>query len=273
MSGTTSDLDLTPRDFERARRLLKERAGIELASNRQSLVVARLLRRLKGLGLDSFNEYFDLVERDPEEAGQFVSALTTNVTSFFRERHHFELLASIAAETARAEPLSIWSAACSTGQEPWSIAMTLQASPPRTSWKLLATDIDAEVLGKAREGVYSAEEVASIPVNVREAAFSPDQSGAFFRVRNSLRANTYFAQLNLLDPWPMKKPFDVVLCRNVLIYFSPETRADIVRRLANQLRVGGVLMLGHSEAALGAIPTLSPIGKTAFRRVANPRAS
>ncbi len=269
MSGNSSEpLDIDGPAFERVRGLLRSKAGIELADNRQSLVVARLMRRVKSLGFVAFDPYLDLVERDESESGQFVNALTTNVTDFFRERHHFQLLEGIAGRAKKNEPFTVWSSACSSGQEPWSIAMTLKGAPnaPPT-WKVLATDIDADILAKAREGVYPVDQVKAVAPELQASCFNPDRSHEYLRVRNDLRTRVYFGQLNLLGAWPMKGLFDVIFCRNVLIYFSPENRVKTVRRLAQQLKPGGVLMLGHSEAVLGNQTQLTSIGKTAFQRV------
>lgn len=268
MSGTTSDtLDIDPPAFERVRQLLRARAGIELADNRQSLVVARLMRRVRALGFDGFGPYLDLIEHDEPECTQFVSALTTNVTDFFRERHHFEALADLAAKASRNVPFKVWSAACSSGQEPWSIAMTLKAtSDAPATWKVLATDIDAEVLEKAKDGVYAVDQAAAVTPEHKAAHFSTDRTGCYLRVRDALRSRVFFAQLNLLGDWPMKGDFDAIFCRNVLIYFSPENRLTVVRRLTARLKPGGVLFLGHSEAVLGIQSELTPIGKTAFKR-------
>jgi chemotaxis protein methyltransferase CheR len=162
----------------------------------------------------------------------------------------------------------VWSSASSTGEEPWSIAMTIAQAQPSLTWKVLATDIDEEVVTFARRGEYPIERVKSVPTDLRTRYFQRDRTFENARVRDELRQHLWFAQLNLLEQWPMKTLFDVIFCRNVLIYFDAETRARVVARLANQLRVGGVLMLGHSEALLGVLPILEPCGKTTFRRVA-----
>jgi chemotaxis protein methyltransferase CheR len=268
MSGNSSEFELGPQAFERVRGILRARAGIELGDNRQSLVVARLMRRVKALGFERFDPYLDLVERDDREGGQFVNALTTNVTDFFRERHHFERLEQLVGEAFKKEPFTVWSAACSSGQEPWSIAMTINEAPSRpASWKVLATDIDADVLERAKDGVYPVDQLKSVEPRLRSTYFKCDRTREYLRVNDELHANVFFGQLNLLAAWPMKGLFDVIFCRNVLIYFSPENRVQIVKRLANQLKPGGVLMLGHSEAGLGVQASLRSIGKTAFQRV------
>ncbi len=268
MSGNSSEFEIGPRAFERVRGILRAKAGIELGDNRQSLVVARLMRRVKALGFERFDPYLDLVERDEREGGQFVNALTTNVTDFFRERHHFTRLAQLAGEASKREPFTIWSSACSSGQEPWSIAMTVHQTPSRpSSWKVLATDIDADVLERAKDGVYAADQLEAVDPHLRSSYFKSDRSREYLRVNDELRANVFFGRLNLLGAWPMKGLFDVIFCRNVLIYFSPENRLQVVKRLAGQLKPGGVLMLGHSEAALGLEASLVSIGQTAFQRV------
>jgi chemotaxis protein methyltransferase CheR len=260
--------DLSEDDYRRVQTMLKQHTGIDLADGKRSLAYSRLIRRLKELGAGSFAEYLDLAERRDDERTKFISALTTNVTDFFREPYHFEALTQLLPELTKGrEGLSVWSSACSTGEEPWSIAMTIAQAQPSVPWKVLATDIDEQVLASAKEGAYTTERATSVSGQLLERYFQRDRTFQNVRVRSELRQHLYFGQLNLLEPWPMKGLFDVIFCRNVLIYFDGETRTRVVGRLANQLRVGGVLMLGHSEALLGALPTLEPCGKTTFRRV------
>jgi chemotaxis protein methyltransferase CheR len=265
------ELDLGDREYGAIRGLLKARTGIDLSDDKRALVYSRLYRRLRELELTSFSEYLDLVQADPEEGGRFVSALTTNVTDFFRERYHFEALQRLAPQLARKrERLTMWSSACSTGEEPWSIAVTMHCLPTPVPWRLLATDIDAQVLAAAKAGVYPIERLRQVPPELVPRCFLRDPLNFKARVRDELRGPVSFGQLNLLEPWPMRGQFDVIFCRNVLIYFDPATRAQVVERLASQLSPGGYLMLGHSEAMLGATDRLEPMGKTIFRRPGGP---
>jgi chemotaxis protein methyltransferase CheR len=268
------ELELGDEEYEAIRALLKERTGIDLADAKRALVHNRLARRVRDLGVPSFGAYLDRARSDPEEASAFVSALTTNVTEFFREQHHFQFLTSALPELSRGrDQLTVWSAACSTGEEPWSIAVTLAEAQPPVKWRVLATDIDEEAVATAQEGVYPSERARPVPAGLLTKYFQRDAGYAWVRVKDELRQNVSIGRLNLLHDWPMRGPFDFIFCRNVLIYFDGVTRARLVTRLANHLRPGGYLFLGHSEALLGASPLLAPRGKTTFQRVANRAAS
>lgn len=265
----SGEVELSSAEYKEIQTMLKARTGIDLSDNKRALVFGRLYRRLRELGAGSFAEYLAVVKNDAAEGDRFVSALTTNVTDFFRERHHFQALARLAPELAQGqERLSVWSSACSTGEEPWSIAMTLAGLKPRIKWRVLATDIDQEVVETAKTGVYPRERLRNVPQQLIETSFYRDTRGQQVKVRDELSVNVSFASLNLLEQWPIRTLFDVIFCRNVLIYFDGPTRASLVSRLASQLRVGGYLMLGHSEALLGALPCLESAGGTVFRKLA-----
>jgi chemotaxis protein methyltransferase CheR len=268
------EIDINDQEYQAIRAFLKRRTGIDLAESKRALVFSRLLKRIRAVGAPSFSAYLELAESDADEGSRFVSALTTNVTEFFRELHHFEALSQLTGELSKGrEQLSVWSAGCSTGEEPWSLAVTLAEANPPVKWRLLATDIDEEVLSTARSAVYPMERVQRIPHAQLARHFWRDPQHRKVKVKDELMANVSFGQLNLQDEWPMRSTFDVIFCRNVLIYFDGATRARVVSRLANQLRLGGYLMLGHSEALLGTMPLLSPRGKTTFQRVSNADAS
>jgi len=266
------EFQLTDADFARIQRLLKERSGIDVGAGKRMLVYGRLTRRLRALKLDNFSEYLKLVE-DPssEEARSFLNALTTNVTELFREEHHFDLLRErVVPEMlqARSNRLRIWSAGCSLGDEPYSIALTLSLIPDLTNWdiKILATDIDSDVLAQASSGVYAAERIEKLKPQVR-ALFTRGvgKNAGLAKVRSQVRDLITFKQLNLHDAWPMRGPFDVIFCRNVIIYFDTPTRERLVRRYAEMLRPGGYLCLGHSEApTAGKVRSLQACGRTAF---------
>lgn len=270
------EFEMTDADFNRIRRLLKDRSGIDVGAGKRQLVYGRLTRRLRALKLRSFNEYLALVEDgSTDEASSFLNSLTTNVTELFREEHHFDLLRERLVPEVTAQGtrrLRIWSAGCSVGDEPYSVALTLAALPELASWdiKILATDIDSEVLAQGREGVYQMDRIQKLKPNMR-ALFSRGvgSKAGLARAGDRLRSMISFKQLNLLQDWPMSGPFDVIFCRNVIIYFDAPTKESLVHRFTSLLRPGGYLLLGHSESpAAGCSPLLDSAGRTAFVRKA-----
>jgi chemotaxis protein methyltransferase CheR len=259
-------------EFAAVRRLIAEYAGIKLSTQKRNMVYNRLLRRLRARGLASFADYLQLVQREgSDEREAFVNALTTNLTAFFREPHHFELLAQRAQEHARRRgaPLRCWSSACSTGEEAWSIAMVLrEAGCPG---EVLGTDIDTEVLNTAQAGVYRLERTAALPPERLRRHFlrGTGRNEGLASVRPELRSLVRFAQLNLQSPvWPAQQPFDVIFCRNVVIYFDRESQKKLLGRLAGLLVPGGLLVVGHSESFPAAHPGFRSCGRTAYERVA-----
>ena len=269
-------------DFDRVRTLVKERAGIDLGASKRSLVYGRLARRLRVLGVPTFAAYLERVEdADSEEAGRFVNAITTNVTEFFRENHHFEHLARtvLPAIWARTGPsvrrVRLWSAGCSTGEEPYSLAMVVRENPPPASsgsWdiKILATDLDTDVLAEARAGLYRAERLQKVG-SARLARFFAPVVGQpeKYQASDALRSLITFKPLNLLEPWPMQGLFDLIVCRNVVIYFDDPTKRALVQRYHDRLAAGGFLFLGHSESLVGATAGLQPTGRTTYRKLNN----
>ena len=277
LSAEEQEFALTDADFTRIRKLIKERSGIDVSDAKRSLVYGRLARRLRTLKLTTFSAYLELInDASNDEAGQFLNALTTNVTELFREQHHFEFLTQrIVPELARTgqKKLRIWSAGCSLGDEPYSIAITLANAPVTHQWdmKILATDIDTDVLAHARKGIYPAERIAKLSPSQR-AHFcrGTGQNAELAKVSEKVRALITFKQLNLHGTWPMNGPFDVIFCRNVLIYFDASARERLVRRFASILQTGGYLCLGHSEAASASVvSSLKPCGRTAFVKAAS----
>jgi chemotaxis protein methyltransferase CheR len=270
---TVKEFDFTRRDFERVRSLIYRRAGISLADSKQEMVYSRLARRLRATGIGAFSTYLDDLEagRIQDEWESFTNALTTNLTSFFREAHHFPLLAehALALRAQGHGQLSIWCSASSTGEEPYSIAMTMceafgSMSPPV---QVVATDIDTNVLATAAEGVYPMERVDKL---------APERLKRFFlrgrgrhegmaRVRPELRQLVTFKQLNLLeDGWPLKGPFDVIFCRNVMIYFDKATQRRILSRFVPLMKPHALLFAGHSENFLYVSDSLRLRGKTVY---------
>jgi chemotaxis protein methyltransferase CheR len=250
---------LGPEQFATISELLQRITGIRLQEGKEELVRARLWKRLHALGLPDFSAYINLLQSKAgaEELVLMVDALSTNKTDFFRESPHFDFLGEQARALAgRPAPLRLWSAGCSSGEEPYSIAITLLQALPASAHKsirILATDISTEVLGEARAGVYAAEDMADVPPTVRQKYFRVDRStGAErYRVNDAVRSLISFANLNLMAAWPMRGPFDFIFCRNVMIYFDRPTQDHLVRRFGQLLAPGAFLLIGHSETLGG----------------------
>ena len=244
----------TTQDFERVRKLIYDHAGIALSPQKEDMVYSRLARRLRVVGLTNFDDYLALLERgDESEWESFVNSLTTNLTSFFREEHHFPLLQEYLRPRMKNTHLAIWCSAASTGEEPYTLAITVAELFGRipSNVKILASDLDTQVLDKARLGVYSLERVEKLPEKLLQKYFlrgSGAQEGQV-RVRPELQAMLTFRQVNLLDAsWPMRGPFDVIFCRNVMIYFDKETQYAILDKFVPLMAPDGLLFAGHSES-------------------------
>ncbi len=274
---------LDARTFARITALAEAKAGLHIPETKFSMVEARMNRRLRATGLSSFGDYMDLVEgpQGGEERGQMLSALTTNVSHFFREQHHFDTLRSeampgLAARLQAGGPIRIWSAGCSTGQEPYSIAITLLAADPaidQKDVKILATDLDQNVLSVAKAGIYDERQMETVPDAVRARHFRKGVAPGTWEVAPSLRGLLTFRPLNLINPWPMRAPFDVIFCRNVLIYFAEGTQRALWPRFEQTLRPGGWLFLGHSERVHDTErANFVSAGITTYRRTATARA-
>ena len=270
-SDALKEFAFTPRDFERVRALIYRRAGIALADSKQEMVYSRLARRLRAIGMRSFESYLDRLEHDPgsSEWEAFTNALTTNLTSFFREAHHFPILAEHVRR--RGEPVSIWCAASSTGEEPYSIAMTLceTLGAKAAACQVIATDIDTNVLATAAQGIYPIERVEKMD-SERVRRFFLRGKGAHagqVRVRPELREMVTFRHLNLLAPdWPVSGPFDAIFCRNVMIYFDKPTQLAVLRRMIPLLARDGQFYAGHSESFFHATEVIRSVGRTIYRR-------
>jgi chemotaxis protein methyltransferase CheR len=266
---------LSDEEFERIRTLVREHTGIALADSKRELVYSRLARRLRGLRLDGFAAYIALLERgESAELEEFANAITTNLTSFFREAHHFEFLAAtvlpeLERRNAASRRLRIWSAGCSTGEEPYSLAITLQESLARfRGWdvRILATDLDSNVLALAKAGEYREDRFPSMTAAQRQKWFAETRPG-HFTAHEQLKSLITFRQLNLMHSWPFSGPFDAIFCRNVVIYFDKPTQRALFARIAQLQRAGDHLFIGHSESLFKVNDSYQLIGKTIHRRL------
>ena len=262
--------------FSRVSAIMYEISGVNLTDGKKELVRARLSKRMRTLGWGSFEEYVSFVETEDgrAELAQMVDVLTTNKTSFFRELPHFEFLRNevLPSFSDRRLSLRIWSAGCSSGEEPYSLAILLKdvfRDIQRRDVKILATDLSRRVLARAREGIYDESQMDGIPPKLRDECFhrvfETGPGPARYQVNDDLRALVNLAPLNLMESWPMKGPFDVILCRNVMIYFDRETRARLIQRFTQLLPEGGYLMVGHSESLNGLAHDLEYIQPAVYR--------
>lgn len=266
---------LTDRDFRAIVARVRRTTGIVLGDNKRDLVYGRLSRRLRALGCSSFAEYLAHLDGAGDDAEQtaLVNAITTNLTGFFREPHHFdalgkEVLAPLVRQPPADRRLRIWSAGCSSGEEPYSIAMTVhRAVPDLRQWdaRILATDIDTDMVAACRGGRYDAEKAAAIPPEMRGHVRRLDDRTV--EMGDALKALVRFKPLNLLGSWPMKGPFDAIFCRNVVIYFDKDTQRTLFDRYAELLPVGGWLFIGHSESLFRVSDRFQHLGRTIYRKV------
>lgn len=262
----------TDDDFRFLSALANQKTGIQLPEQKRDMIYGRLARRLRALKLDNFSQYCNFLqsERADEEMDYLINAITTNLTSFFREGHHFQFLQeelSRMRDSSSSKKLRIWSAGCSSGMEPYSIAMTtLAAIPDIARWdaKILATDIDTNMVSTAENGVYSTKEVDGVSPMYRQYFDSLDPLNV--EMSYSLKKLISFRRLNLLEDWPMKGPFDVIFCRNVFIYFDKQTKESIVSRYAALLKPKGLLFIGHSENLHGISEAFELVGRTIYRK-------
>ena len=262
---TLLSVELTDGQFNRISNLVKDLAGINLHDGKKELVKARLNKRLRTLGLKTFDQYIEYLRNDDggSEIVLMLDAISTNLTSFFRENTHFNylnetILPRVVANAHRTgnKRLRIWSAGCSSGEEPYTIAICLRENVPAPdSWdvRLLATDLSTRVLDRAVTGVYGEQRIKSVSRHIRAKYFSQieRQPDPLYKVNGSLRGWITFGRLNLMEPWPMRGPFDVIFCRNVMIYFDKDTQNRLVNRFWDLLGQGGTLLIGHSESLTG----------------------
>jgi chemotaxis protein methyltransferase CheR len=268
-STVSTEFLFTDSDFSKVRAMIHRRAGIALGEQKRQMVYSRLSRRLRELRLPEFSSYLELLEsrQDGDEWQSFINSLTTNLTSFFREAHHFPVLAEHVRKAR--EPVTIWCSAASTGEEPYSIAITLieALGDKANAARVISTDIDTAVLAKAQAGVFTSEQVK---------ALSPERLRRFFnkgtgsnagkvRIRPEVAQLVKFSRLNLLDPsWSVKEPVDAIFCRNVMIYFDKPTQKKVLDRFAPLLKTNGLLFAGHSENASLVNQTFKPLGQTVY---------
>ncbi len=260
---------------------LKDRTGINLPENSKnlSLMASRLHSRIADMGLETYQEYLELLrDDDPELVRDFIQALTTNTTHFFRESRHFdflrEALPGMLRQKKPGSDLRVWCAAASTGQEPYTIGMTLMETlGAQSGWNLrfLATDIDDSVLRTAIEAAYTEKELGDLNPMLRQKYFESEGkgSGREYRVKPSLRALIRYANLNLMNEYPFQHKFDIIFCRNVLIYFDRQTVDRVIEKLADALAPGGLLFIGHSETGALRCASLEPVSTAVYRKKGN----
>lgn len=269
--------EFTDQDFSRLRELVYQHTGIRMAENRRDLIYGRLSRRLRALGMHSFGDYCKLIENGHEdELEAFTNAVTTNLTAFFREAHHFDYLASTVLpellKRKRANPrIRIWSAGCSTGEEPYTLAMILRENIPDIhNWdvRILATDLDSDVLAKASAGIYEQQSIQHV-LGERLKRWFRKGTGSHkgkAKVLPELQELICFRKLNLMESWPMKGSFDMIFCRNVLIYFDKPTQKKLFDHFASILDPNGYLFIGHSESPLDLTDQFTLIGQSIYQR-------
>jgi chemotaxis protein methyltransferase CheR len=275
-------LGITDREFQQFRALVRQHAGIALGETKRQLVCSRLGRRLRHYGYTSFSQYYrHLMEEDPDgqELVRMINAITTNKTEFFREAHHFAFLRSVVlpalAESSRgggARRLRLWSAGCSSGEEPFSVALTMLAALPDVwSWdaKILASDIDTEMLARGEKGVYPVEQISHVPPTMVQQHFLRGKGTreGLVCLRPAPRRLVSFRRINLQDEaWPIRTTFDAIFCRNVIIYFDRELQQRLITRFIELLKPGGYLFLGHAESLLGMGMGLTYVGNTVYQK-------
>jgi chemotaxis protein methyltransferase CheR len=271
VEAAQTEFVMTAEDFAAIASILHSTSGISLAPSKTSLVYSRLAKRLRILGLESFREYCKLISGADgvDERQAMLAALTTNVTRFFREPHHFDYLRkqmpALSAQAKKGGRVRVWSAACSSGEEPYSIALTILGMLPNAhelDVKILATDIDPVILAKAKEGVYSREALEPVPADLRKY-FDVIETNRRFAPSAPVREMISFRELNLIGQWPMTQKFDVIFCRNVAIYFDEPTQNKLFGRYADLLNPDGRLYIGHSERVND--PRFVSDGLTAYR--------
>jgi len=271
------EFKFTKKVFNKIRTLVKEKTGIVLSDGKQDMVYGRLTRRLRALDLPNFESYIKIIESGhEEELINLVNAITTNLTSFFREEHHFGYLKStlfpaLMESNAATKKIRIWSAGCSTGEEPYSLAiMVREFFPWGSGWdvKIIATDLDSNVVNTGKKGVYPLARVEDVSREYKKRWMrrGKGDKSDFVKMNAELQDIVTFKQLNLLEGWPLKGPIDIIFCRNVVIYFDKETQRGLFDRYANILRSDGHLFIGHSENMFNICNRFASLGHTIYQK-------
>lgn len=266
------EYEFTTKDFKRVQAIIYAKAGINLHDGKQAMVYGRVVRRLRATKHESFGNYLDWLETKAgaDEWQEFTNALTTNLTSFFRERHHFEELRNLVKANPAKRDWKIWCAAASTGEEPYSIAMTMKDScTPGTQFKIWASDIDTQVLQTAAAGIYKSASLSNLSPEQLKAHFlkGTGKNAGYCRVKPELKNHISFFQLNLMsENWPMKEMFDVVFCRNVMIYFDAATQRAVLAKIHRKTQPNGILFIGHSENFSDSSHLFTLKGKTMYMK-------
>ena len=264
------EFSYTDKDFERVRKIIYKKAGINLSDSKKQLVYSRLARRLRALGLPDFSAYLIFLENTDEEQQEFVNALTTNLPAFFREDHHFKTLHQFACNFQHQRNMRVWCSAASTGEEPYSIAITLAEAfgcydPPV---EIIASDIDSNVLNEGSNAIYNYDRIESLSMERKKQFFLRGKGGQSGKVKvvPELRKLIEFKQINLLDErWPLNGLFDVIFCRNVMIYFDKSTQLKLLEKMTKYLHKDGLYIAGHSESFSQAIHLVKLVGKTTYK--------
>ena len=272
------EFSFSEKNFNFLRKISNSHTGIVVSDDKMDMFYSRLSRRVRALGLSDFDQYCELIknDRNEQELPEFLNSITTNLTAFFRENHHFDFLKSTAIpeimqRNAQSHSLRIWSAGCSSGEEPYSLAMTLGEALPRTGgWdaQILATDIDSNVLAEAAKGVYPLERLKGIPNPRLRRWFVRGKGGreGCARVKPEAQQLVTFGQLNLMKDWRHSELQDVIFCRNVIIYFDKPSKAKLVDRYADALVDGGYLFIGHSESLFKVSERFESLGHTIYKK-------
>ncbi|GAA0530459.1 chemotaxis protein methyltransferase CheR [Rhizomicrobium palustre] len=272
------EFPFTWQDFRQIAELVHSEAGIVLTEAKVNLVYSRLAKRLRTIGLRSFRDYCSLIQGTDgvDERQAMIAAMTTNVTRFFRESHHFdylrnEVLPDLLENARRGGKVRIWSAGCSSGEEAYSIALTMLGLDPQVAQRdvlILASDIDPEMLKRGSRGIYPVSQLGDVPQELRRKwmKIAPGSGGSELEVGDEMHEMVRFRELNLLREWPMKGPFDIIFCRNVMIYFDDETQNTVWKRFAGLLRPGGTLCIGHSERIVLGNHPYDLVGQTIYRK-------
>ncbi len=272
---SVNEFDFSDKDFQRVKTMVYDFAGIDLNESKKNLVYNRLAKRIRTLGMNRFSDYLDyVVEQGEEEFVNLINAITTNLTFFFRENHHFEYLANtviphLLEKNKASKKIRIWSAGCSTGEEPYSLAIVLKEAVPN-GWdaRVLATDLDTTVVETAQRGVYSIERLKGVTESRKKSWFlkgTGDREG-FVKVKPELQKIIDFGQINLMNEWPIRDKIDVIFCRNVVIYFDKPTQSKLFNRYADLLADEGHLFIGHSESLYKVCDRFELLGQTIYRK-------